>query len=147
MPIRFDSLTVRYNADHQPQLRTTIEKIIADHHRQVGNIQYVFCNSATSEKINREFLGHHYPTDIITFPYPEGDVVSAELWICKPQVRINALRFHQPFAVEMHRVIFHGILHMVGYDDHTPKDVSEMRRAENRYLDFFQGLLDGCASR
>lgn len=147
MSIRFDCLTVRYKLHHQPLLRTTIRQILADHLFLEGEIQYVFCNSQKSEEVNIEFLGHHYPTDIITFPYTEGQIVSSELWICTPQVRKNALSFNQTFEEEMHRVVFHGILHLVGYDDHLPEEVAQMRRAENHYLEYFKSLLNGQLSR
>lgn len=84
--------------------------------------------------INHKYLEHDYFTDIITFDYCEGDRISGDLFISVDSVKENSLEYGVEFADEMNRVIVHGILHLIGYDDHTDEDISMMRKKENYYL-------------
>ena len=81
-----------------------------------------------------KYLQHDYFTDIITFDYCEGDTVSGDLFISVDSVRENALFYGTEFKDELNRVIVHGVLHLIGYDDHTEEDIREMRAKENYYL-------------
>lgn len=84
--------------------------------------------------INQKYLQHDYFTDIITFDYCEGDRLSGDLFISVDSVRENSVEFGTEFKDELNRVIIHGLLHLVGYDDHTEKDIKLMRSKENYYL-------------
>ena len=81
-----------------------------------------------------KYLQHDYFTDIITFDYCEGDRLSGDLFISVDSVRENASFYGTEFADELNRVIVHGLLHLIGYDDHTDEDVAVMRAKENYYL-------------
>lgn len=86
-------------------------------------------------EINREFLGHDYYTDIITFNYNKGKTLSGEIYISETRVRENARNFGTTFGSEMKRVIFHGFLHLCGYEDRTEGEKKKMREMEEMYLD------------
>ena len=111
-------------------LRTVIESEI----RSTGNISIIFCSDNYILDINQRFLGHDYFTDIITFDYCEGSKISGDLFISVDSVRENAIEYGVPFYEELNRVMVHGILHLIGYDDHTEDDIRQMRSKEDYYL-------------
>ena len=89
-------------------------------------------------EVNREYLQHDYYTDIITFDYTEGDVISGDLFISLDTVRSNAEQFGQEYERELYRVIIHGILHLCGINDKGPGEREQMEAAENRALALLQ---------
>lgn len=110
-------------------------KLVAESEiRRLGNISIIFCSDNYILDINQRFLSHDYFTDIITFDYCEADKLSGDLFISVDSVRENALEYKTEFADELNRVIVHGLLHLIGYDDHTEEEVSVMRSKENYYL-------------
>lgn len=102
--------------------------------RRIGNISIIFCSDNYVLDINQKYLQHDYFTDIITFDYCEEDRLSGDLFISVDSVRENSVEFGTEFKNELNRVIIHGLLHLVGYDDHTEKDIKLMRSKENYYL-------------
>ncbi len=102
--------------------------------RRLGDISIIFCSDNYILDINHKYLEHDYFTDIITFDYCEGDRISGDLFISVDSVKENSLEYGVGFADELNRVIVHGILHLIGYDDHTDEDISMMRKKENYYL-------------
>ncbi|MCI7177472.1 MAG: rRNA maturation RNase YbeY [Candidatus Cryptobacteroides sp.] len=102
--------------------------------RRIGYISIIFCSDNYVLDINQKYLQHDYFTDIITFDYCEGDRLSGDLFISVDSVRENSVEFGTEFKDELNRVIIHGLLHLVGYDDHTEKDIKLMRSKENYYL-------------
>ena len=103
--------------------------------RRIGDISIIFCSDNYILDINRKYLGHDYFTDIITFDYCSGNVLSGDLFISVDSVKENSVEYGTEFEDELNRVIVHGILHLIGYDDHTDEDVKVMREKENYYLD------------
>ena len=103
--------------------------------RRPGQISVIFCSDPYLLEINRKYLGHDYYTDIITFDYSEGDTISGDLFISVDTVRSNAEYYSADFKDELDRVIVHGVLHLIGYDDHTDEQSAEMRAKENHYLE------------
>lgn len=102
--------------------------------RRLGDINIIFCSDNYILDINQRFLSHDYFTDIITFDYCEGDYLSGDLFISVDSVRENAVEYNQEFDTELARVMVHGILHLIGYDDHTQADQRQMRSKEDYYL-------------
>ena len=102
--------------------------------RRIGDISIIFCSDNYILDVNQQYLQHDYFTDIITFDYCEGDKLSGDLFISVDTVRENAVEYGTEFKDELNRVIVHGILHLIGYDDHTEEDIKEMRSKENYYL-------------
>lgn len=110
-------------------------KLVAESEiRRLGDISIIFCSDHYILDINIKYLQHDYFTDIITFDYCEGNRLSGDLFISIDSVRENAAFYKTEFAQELNRVIVHGLLHLIGYDDHTPEDVAMMRAKENYYL-------------
>lgn len=111
-------------------------KLVAESEvRKLGNINIIFCSDNYILDVNMKYLQHDYFTDIITFDYCEGNVLSGDLFISVDSVRENSVFFKTEFTDELNRVIVHGLLHLIGYDDHTPEDQKVMREKENYYLD------------
>lgn len=129
-----------YNEDiDMPTLdtsRTTqwLRRVAALHDRQLGDINYIFCSDRKILEVNRQYLGHDYYTDIITFDYCEDDILNGDLLISLDTVRSNAELFHKDYDEELHRVIIHGILHLCGQNDKGPGEREQMEEAENRAL-------------
>ena len=102
--------------------------------KRLGDIAVIFCSDNYILDVNIKYLQHDYYTDIITFDYCEGNRLSGDLFISIDSVRENAAFYGTEFADELNRVIVHGVLHLIGYDDHTEEDIAEMRAKENYYL-------------
>lgn len=117
-----------------------VRAVAASYGKRVGEVAYVFCNDDKILEVNRQYLKHDYFTDIITFDYCEGDVLSGDLFISLDTVRTNAELFHKTYDDELHRVIIHGILHLVGINDKGPGEREIMEAAENKALDLLQKL-------
>ena len=103
--------------------------------KKLGNINIIFCSDNYILDVNMKYLQHDYFTDIITFDYCENNVLSGDLFISVDSVRENSVFFKTEFSDELNRVIVHGLLHLIGYDDHTPEDQKVMREKENYYLE------------
>ena len=108
-----------------------VRAVAASYGKRVGEVAYVFCNDDKILEVNRQYLKHDYFTDIITFDYCEGDMLSGDLFISLDTVRTNAELFHKTYDDELHRVIIHGILHLVGINDKGPGEREIMEAAEN----------------
>ena len=111
-----------------------IKAVAASYGRKVGDIGYMFVNDEKILEVNREYLGHDYYTDIITFDYDEDDVINGDLVISLDTVRTNAEKFGKTYDEELHRVIIHGILHLCGINDKGPGEREIMEAEENKAL-------------
>jgi probable rRNA maturation factor len=117
-------------------LKLFLQQIFKREKRKLANLSYIFCSDEYLLNINKTHLNHNYYTDIITFDLSENpSAISGEIYISTDRVRDNATTLGVSIREELHRVIFHGALHLCGYKDKTPKDEKEMRAAENRLLD------------
>ncbi len=111
-----------------------IKAVVASYKRRLGDIGYMFVDDEKILEVNREYLGHDYYTDVITFDYDENDVVSGDIVISLDTVRSNAELFGKEYDDELHRVIIHGILHLCGINDKGPGEREIMEAAENKAL-------------
>lgn len=132
---------ITYNTDgvKMPNIRKRdtnawIKAVAATYGKKVGEIGYLFVNDEKILEVNREYLGHDYYTDIITFDYDEGDIINGDLVISLDTVRTNAELFGKEYDEELHRVIIHGILHLCGLNDKGPGERETMEDAENKAL-------------
>ena len=117
------------------RLNTRWLKLVAQSEvRRLGDVSIIFCSDNYILDINIKYLNHDYFTDIITFDYCEGDTISGDLFISVDSVRENAAFYETSFEDELNRVIVHGVLHLIGYDDHSEEDIAQMRAKENYYL-------------
>ncbi|MBR4312622.1 MAG: rRNA maturation RNase YbeY [Bacteroidaceae bacterium] len=111
-----------------------IRSVAAIYGKKVGDVNYIFCNDERILEVNREYLQHDYYTDIITFDYTEGDIISGDLFISLDTVRTNSEQFSTEYDEELHRTIIHGILHLCGVNDKGPGEREIMEAAENKAL-------------
>lgn len=111
-----------------------VKAVAASYGKRVGEIAYIFVDDEKILEVNRQYLGHDYYTDIITFDYCEGDVISGDLFISLDTVRTNAEQVGATYEEELHRVIIHGILHLCGINDKGPGEREIMEAAEDKAL-------------
>ncbi len=114
--------------------RNWIKEVAKSYGKSIGEINYLFCNDEKILELNNRYLSHDFYTDIITFDYSEGGIISGDIVISLETVRSNSERYETPFEEELHRVIIHGILHLCGIKDTSPDEAKEMRAAENQAL-------------
>lgn len=127
---------------HENILSLQLNSLIKKELKEVGDITVIFCSDEYLLEMNKEYLNHDYYTDIITFDYVEGNVISGDLFISVDRVRDNAVQFDSTLLKELYRVVFHGTLHLVGYKDKTEDEKVVMRSKEDFYLSEvdFKGL-------
>ena len=111
-----------------------VKAVAASYGKRVGEIAYIFVDDEKILEVNRQYLGHDYYTDIITFDYCEGDVISGDLFISLDTVRTNAERVGATYEEELHRVILHRLLHHCGINDKGPGEREIMEAAEDKAL-------------
>ncbi len=118
------------------KLKLFIKEIFRKEKKKLSGLNYIFCSDKRLLEINRQFLQHDYYTDIITFELsPAGTPVEGEIYISIDRVKDNARQHQSTFTRELHRVIFHGVLHLCGYKDKTTTQEKVMREKEDYYLD------------
>ena len=133
----FFSYELDYELFNEDRYTQWIETIIESESLIVGEISYIFCDDEYLHNINVEYLNHDTLTDIISFDYREGDVISGDIFISIERVRENARDFKVDFQEELLRVMAHGILHYCGYGDKTEKEEELMRSKENEKIRMF----------
>ena len=111
-----------------------VKRVAATYGKKVGDVAYIFVNDDKILEVNRQYLQHDYYTDIITFDYSEGNVISGDLFISLDTVRTNAEQVGATYEQELNRVIIHGILHLCGINDKGPGEREIMEAAENKAL-------------
>lgn len=132
--ITYNSLSIALPNIDQTTVTEWIGRVAETHQRVVGDINYVFCNDEEILDVNRRYLQHDYYTDIITFDYGRGNVLSGDLYISLDTVRSNAELLGKPYDEELHRVLVHGVLHLVGINDKGPGERELMEAAEDAAL-------------
>ena len=134
--IRFSTLDVEMPPIEPQRVKAWIEEVVQRHGKMVGELYYYFCSDEKLLEINRERLGHDFYTDIVTFPLTDCEMVlSSEFCISLDRIKENAETFGRSYESELHRVIIHGVLHLIGFDDHTDKEEKEMREQEEKALE------------
>lgn len=111
-----------------------IMQLIDEEEKDTGDISVIFCSDDYLLEMNKTYLNHDYYTDIITFNYVDKNLISGDLFISADRIKENADKFKITFYEELYRVVLHGILHLVGYNDKTDEEKIVMRGKENYYL-------------
>ena len=133
--IRFSTLDVEMPPIEPTKVKEWINQVAENHGKKVGELYYFFCSDEKLLEINKERLGHDFYTDIVTFPLTDCEtVLSSEFCISVDRIKENAVTFGRSFESELHRVIIHGVLHLIGFDDHTEEDRKVMREKEEEAL-------------
>ena len=117
-----------------------IKAVAATHGRRVGEIGYMFVDDEKILEVNKQYLGHDYYTDVITFDYDEGMVINGDIVISLDTVRTNAELFNKRYEDELHRVIIHGVLHLCGINDKGAGEREVMEANENKALDLLRKM-------
>jgi rRNA maturation RNase YbeY len=121
-------------------LRTWINSVIKEEKKKAGDLNFIFCSDEYLLRINQQYLKHDYYTDIITFDYVTGSVISGDIFISAERVKENAEVYHVSFNDELNRIIIHGILHLMGYTDKEPEYKRLMTEKEDYFLSGRGGL-------
>lgn len=132
--IRYFQEDIRFELKQKMQNNRWLKMVAGSEMRRLGAVNIIFCSDNYILDVNMRYLQHDYFTDIITFDYCEKDILSGDLFISIDSVRENALYYGTEFADELNRVMVHGLLHLIGYDDHTEEETAVMRQKENYYL-------------
>ncbi|MBQ2539241.1 MAG: rRNA maturation RNase YbeY [Bacteroidales bacterium] len=134
MAIYFSSENIKFDLRGKLKVKKWITDLIKAQNKKVGDISYLFCDDAYLIEVNRTYLDHDTYTDIITFDYVEGDTISGDILISVERVKENAQLFNTTFDQELHRVIIHGVLHLLGQGDKTEAEAAQMRKKEEAAL-------------
>ena len=138
MPVQFFFIEHNISLRNRGILKSFIPRIFKLEGYKLQNLNYIFCSDDYLLEINRRSLKHDYYTDIITFDLSESPgIISGDIYISTDRVRDNARKLSLTITEELHRVIFHGALHLCGYKDKTVKHANEMRAAEDKYLKLY----------
>lgn len=116
------------------EIEKWISRVAQDHGRILGPLTYIFCNDDKIIEVNRQFLNHDYYTDIITFDYSRGKLISGDMFISLDTVRSNSELVGQTYDAELRRVIIHGVLHLCGINDKGPGEREIMEAEEDKAL-------------
>lgn len=134
MSIVFDVEGVEKPSINQKQIKDWVKQVAYQFNLKVGELAYLFCSDEKILEVNKEYLQHDYYTDIITFDYSEGNVISGDMFISLDTVRSNAEKYGTAYKEELLRVMIHGVLHLCGLKDKTDEEEKRMREEENKAL-------------
>jgi rRNA maturation RNase YbeY len=134
MAIHFSVEKEGFKLKERTRIKNWITAIIKNEGKKVGDIAYIFCDDEQILETNISYLDHNTYTDIITFDYVEGNVISGDILISVDRVKENAELFNCTFEQELHRVIIHGILHLLGVGDKSEEEAQVMRKREEEAL-------------
>lgn len=115
-----------------------LKQVCRHENRVLGSLTYVFCSDSYLKALNKQCLNHNVLTDILSFDYSESDEIQGEIYISIPRVRENAKKYKQIFASELRRVIVHGLLHLIGFNDKTPSQKAQMQGKEEACLSLWK---------
>lgn len=134
MGITFHSEHTGFRLTQKERLKKWIGSVILEGKKRPEKIAFIFTSNESLREINRTYLNHNYFTDVITFGYGEEDRISGDIFISVEQVKMNAGEYGITFGEELRRVMIHGILHLMGFDDRNKKERDRMRELEDEAL-------------
>ena len=132
--IHFSTDSIEMPVLDERRISRWIRAVAAEYGFSVGNIHYIFCSDERELAVNREFLGHDYYTDVITFDYSTASTLNGDIFISLDTVRSNAEMVGTTFEHELHRILIHGVLHLTGQGDKTPETKAQMTEKEEKAL-------------
>ena len=132
--ISFNTDSIAMPALDERRVSRWIRAVAADYGFSVGNINYIFCSDERELEVNRQFLGHDYYTDVITFDYSTASTLNGDIFISLDTVRSNAEMVGTSFDHELLRILIHGVLHLTGQADKTPETKAVMTEKEEKAL-------------
>ena len=139
--ITFFSEDIKFNLNQKNRHKAWLRSVASEYNFKIGDLNYIFCSDDYLLNINKEYLGHDYFTDIITFDnrdqFFEADKICGDIFISIDTVSANGTDYGEGFDRELHRVMSHGLLHLIGFDDHNDEDIVKMRLAEERAIEIY----------
>lgn len=132
--ILYNVVNTQMPSIRQQQVSDWVHQVAALHQRRVGDINFIFVDDEEILRVNRQYIGHDYYTDHIGFDYSQGSTISGDIYIGVDTVRTNSQKYFRPYPEELHRVIIHGVLHLCGINDKTPRERALMQKAEDAAL-------------
>jgi probable rRNA maturation factor len=136
----FHSEETSYTVKNRLKIKSWLRSVIAQEKKQCGDISIIHCSDEYLLRMNQTHLAHDYYTDIITFDYSNNEIVSGDLFISIERVTENALKNNVSVELENLRVMVHGILHLLGYQDKTVDKKRKMTALEDHYLSLYLAL-------
>lgn len=130
-----------YRLRNTGSLKRWLEGVIRSNSKITGTISFFLLNDEEIRAINSEFLEHDYYTDVISFNYSENEIVNGEIYIGYDTVKLNATNIDISFTEEIRRVLLHGILHLLGFDDKSEGEIKIMRKLEDKYLEEYRNAF------
>ncbi|MBU8891168.1 MAG: rRNA maturation RNase YbeY [Bacteroidales bacterium] len=140
MAVKFFTEDISHNLKGKKKLISWIHNTIQEEELNSGDVNIILTSDKYLLQINKQYLNHDYYTDIITFNYCETNLINGDVFISLETVKNNSERFDVNFKVELSRVIIHGILHLIGFNDQNEDEKQIMREKENYYLDRLKNL-------
>jgi len=134
LAIHFHEKELSAGIKNKNLLKKWLKDLIEQEHANPGQINIIFTSDSHLLELNKKYLSKDYLTDIITFDYTDNQLVAGDLFISISRVLDNSKTFAVSFEMELKRVIVHGVLHLLGYNDESEKEKSQMRRMEDKYL-------------
>ncbi len=134
MPVHYFSQDIRFTLKNKPRVTKWLLTVIRSHRKKAGEINFIFSSDEHLFNLNKQYLKHKSYTDIITFEYSTDKELLSDIFISVERVKENAKKFKTTFESELHRVMVHGVLHLLGYKDKKPAEKKKMRTAEEKFL-------------
>lgn len=136
--IKFYSKKIPFKLPNPRRTANWLKTVCLQENYELDLLTYVFCSDESLSALNKQYLNHSAYTDILSFDFSDGGKIQGEIYISIPRVRDNAKRFRQAFNVELRRVLVHGLLHFMGYDDKKSRQKAQMRRKEEACLSLWK---------
>jgi len=138
--IRYHIEDIQFKLLHKRILTSWIKRSIQEK-MDLGELNFIFCSDDYLLNINKQYLNHNYYTDVITFDYCNQNILSGDIFISLDTVRENSIEYNVSFDNELYRVMIHGVLHLLGFDDKSNEDKVQMKNAEDEALLSLQNIL------
>lgn len=132
--VLFESVSLSFECPNQSNLQQWLQSVCNNEGTEIGTLTYIFCSDEYLLDINKQYLNHDYFTDVITFDYSEDTTISGDVFISVDRVTDNAQSTDNQFIDELHRVMVHGLLHLIGYNDKSQEEKIQMTASEDFYL-------------
>ena len=131
--IRFH-FTNSFTLKNKRKIKNWLKNTVVNEKKKVGDINYIFCSKEYLKKMNNDYLSKNYETDVISFDFSNDNKISGDIYISSETVKKNSIIFNVCFNNELKRVMVHGLLHLLNYNDKSKQELKIMREKENFYI-------------
>ncbi|MEX0982281.1 MAG: rRNA maturation RNase YbeY [Bacteroidales bacterium] len=142
MPVYFHSEKTGFLLKNKKLYRQWIDEVVNDYSKSIGNLNFIFTTNDYLLEINKQFLNHNHFTDVITFSYNDKDIVSGDIFVSIDQVKLNSIEHKESFINELSRIMIHGVLHLLGFNDDSREEMKKMRMMETASLNRLKEYID-----